>query len=472
MSTTMDLPAGQPSPTDISSEDWEACLRVLRVLSRDPMLAPDPLTFKGLIKRTYQTAKKKIRDDLRASERPVRLAEEKEDRTLLRRTVRAKTDAAGREISEAPDKRRSAISIGRLHRNRDCYCCSRRYRDVHFFYANLCPECATLNWSQRSARVNLEGRIAVVTGGRIKIGFQAALKLLRDGARVIVTSRFPADAVRRFQCEGDFDAWSDRLAVHGLDFRDLAAVETLIDTLLQSESHLDILVNNAAQTQSRPPAYIHAQLANERQALTGLSPRNRRLIGSAARRNREMAFIDHVSEPAPRDRFGEPVDCSQTNSSTRRLGEIGLRELLEVQVVNGTVPFMLCGRLKPLLLRSPFAKRFIVNVTSLEGQFDVSSRKREFHPHTNMAKAALNMLTRTSASDYARDQIYMNSVDPGWVSQEGTLPQQVKSRAAGFITPLDTIDAAARIYAPIIDGLAAPRPMAGRLFKNYREASW
>ena len=91
---------------------------------------------------------------------------------------------------------------------------------------------------------------------------------------------------------------------------------------------------------------------------------------------------------------------------------------------------MLNARLKPLMLRTPERDKHIVNVSAVEGQF-YRKFKTTRHPHTNMAKAALNMMTRTSATDYAADGIHMNSVDTGWVTDEDPVAdRRAQSRRA------------------------------------------
>ena len=90
-----------------------------------------------------------------------------------------------------------------------------------------------------------------------------------------------------------------------------------------------------------------------------------------------------------------------------------------------------------------------------------------------MAKAALNMLTRTSAADYARDGIHMNSVDTGWVSDEDPAALAQKKREEhGFHPPLDIVDGAARICDPIFSGLESGEHVSGVFFKDYRPTEW
>ena len=154
------------------------------------------------------------------------------------------------------------------------------------------------------------------------------------------------------------------------------------------------------------------------------------------------------------------------------MDEVGAQEMLEVQLVNSVAPFLLNSRLKPLMTRSPFGRRFIVNVSAMEGQF--YRHKTVYHPHTNMAKAALNMMTRTSGDDYAKDGIYMNSVDTGWVTEENPGDRRVhKQENLGFYPPLDIIDGMARIYQPIAEGINNQEtPVYGKFLKDYGECRW
>ena len=352
--------------------------------------------------------------------------------------------------------------------------------------------------ARRHARCDLRGRRAIVTGGRVKIGFQLTLKLLRDGADVLVTTRFPRDAARRLALVPDAADWVDRVHVYGVDLLDLAAVAGLLESVHRRFSSLDILVNNAAQTIRRPAAYHREVRAAECPPLEGLAARidvtdvprvaaptvpalpgpvpasaalpdsGRTSIGQAVAARRDA--VEALFPSGRTDETGQPLDLRDRNSWSLRLHEVDPAEWLEVQLVNSFAPFLLTSRLRGLLEASPWPDRYVVQVSAMEGSF---SRKHKTvrHPHTNMAKAALNMLTRTAAADYAASGIYMNSVDTGWVTDERPHPDKTAQREAGFRPPLDVIDGAARVYDPIVRGVRGER-VSGLFLKDYRPVEW
>jgi NAD(P)-dependent dehydrogenase (short-subunit alcohol dehydrogenase family) len=349
-----------------------------------------------------------------------------------------------------------------LRRQRTCYVCKQPFRQLHAFYHALCPGCAARNFAARGDTADLIGRRAIVIGGRVKIGFEVGAALARAGAGVTITTRFPRDAERRYAEAG----LGDRVEIVGLDFCDLRGVLGWIDGELARARPLDILINNAAQTVRRPPAYYARLVDSERAALppgvvSALPPP----LGDLAEQVREARVF-----PAGVDEEGEPLDLRPRNSWVLGASEVDPVELVEVHVINAIAPFLLASRLRPLLAASAFADRYIVNVSAMEGVFAYPN-KQPRHPHTNMAKAALNMFTRTSAEDYVRDGIHMNSVDTGWVTQENPQPHKQRAEAAGFCPPLDIVDGAARVLAPIFRGVRGA-PVAGVLFKDYEPAAW
>ncbi|CAL9360342.1 hypothetical protein SUDANB120_00648 [Streptomyces sp. enrichment culture] len=376
-----------------------------------------------------------------------------------------------------------------LHRPQRCYVCKDHYRHVHHFYHRLCPRCAEDNLARRTARTDLAGRRALLTGGRVKIGFQAALMLLRDGAELTVTTRFPRDAVRRFAAAPGAAGWWHRLEIAALDLRDPRQVLAFTGRLLAQGRPLDILINNAAQTLRRSPQAYSALAAAEDAAADPALPAARiwTAPGFLAPGHRaeplpwskELLAATGAPLPAPApaaqppanvDEAGLLTETAAVNSWTLRLGEVDPVEMLEVQLVNNVAPFLLADRLLPLLEASPHPRRYLVNVSAVEGRFAVRNKTGD-HPHTNMAKAALNMLTRTSAADLAARGIHACSVDTGWVTDEKPLPARERHAATGFRPPLDIVDGAARIYHPVVQGEAGT-PLHGVLLKDYRHVPW
>ncbi|MBX3227102.1 MAG: SDR family NAD(P)-dependent oxidoreductase [Labilithrix sp.] len=502
----------------------EACVDDRTVLAAIPTeLRVRLLTAAGRLSRPGRDEWRSMARALRKKERRTAREEDREAiaQTEIRSARRAEVFVAPARVvlSSEPHPHPSPNSSAgpgpaaeaprELSKSRNCYVCKDEYTRLHHFYDSMCPPCAELNYEKRFQTASLAGRTALITGARIKIGYQAALMMLRAGARVLVTTRFPRDAAERFAREPDFASFRDRLAVFGLDLRHSPSVETFARFITQTESRLDILINNAAQTVRRPAGFYAHLLALETAPFASLSP----AVQSVLRRHEEAASaIDEAPMPSSflewrggadaagirssallsqlpcaygdseadkrafplgrRDADLQQIDLRTMNSWRLALADVPSPELIEVQLVNAIAPFILASKLKPLMMRDVTNDKHVVNVSAMEGQFSRRT-KTDKHPHTNMAKAALNMMTLTSAPDYAKSGIFMNAVDTGWVTDEDPIVHSQRKQAEhDFQPPLDIVDGAARVCDPFFHGLLTGEHVWGKFLKDYRSVPW
>jgi NAD(P)-dependent dehydrogenase (short-subunit alcohol dehydrogenase family) len=457
-------------------------LEVLKQLDDLDPEHPDAIAIRQATAHVYKSVK--IR---RRSERRATITAADEAVTNLTATgARDRIDDETRGVLLQP--RAETEVVGTLHRARACYICKNRYRDVDAFYHQLCPACAELNRSKRDNRVDLEGRRALLTGGRAKIGMYIALRLLRDGAHLTITTRFPHDAVRRFTAMPDSSQWLHRLRVVGIDLRDPHQVVELAESVAAAGS-LDVLINNAAQTVRRSAqSYGHLVAAETAAAaietdvdIVDLRSGTAEIEAAIGKRmtpdavtalalTSGSASLARVEQGIAIDAGGLVPDLHPANSWSRRVHEIDPVELLEVQLCNSVAPFILVSRLRPALAASAHRRTYVVNVSAMEGQFS-RRYKGAGHPHTNMAKAALNMLTRTSAEDMLAEGILMTAVDTGWITDERPHPTKARLHDEGFHAPLDLVDGAARVYDPIVQGENG-NDLYGCFLKDFAPSPW
>ena len=464
----------------------QTALDVIAELDDLPVDHPDALAVRLATARLF----KQVKERRRRERRDAQLAH---DAAVTAATATAAPGRIDDETRGLPLTTETAAPLaGRLQRARACYQCKQRYVDVDAFYHQLCTTCAALNRSRRDARTDLTGRRALLTGGRAKIGMHIALRLLRDGADTTITTRFPRDAVRRFTSMPDSADWLHRLHVVGIDLRDPAQVIALADEVA-ARGPLDVLINNAAQTVRRSPgAYGHLVAAESAALPSGPLPELIDLGHAADAHPPALtagpqaftphavtalalasgsASLDRVADRTAIDAGGLVPDLDAVNSWTRTVSQVDALEMLEVQLCNSVAPFVLVGRLRASLAASPARRKHVVNVSAMEGQFG-RGYKGAGHPHTNMAKAALNMLTRTSAEEMLeQDGILMTAVDTGWITDERPHPTKARLHEEGFAAPLDLVDGAARVYDPVVRGEAG-EDLHGVFLKDYAPAPW
>src|SRR3984885_7759627 len=506
------------APADtLADEDVRTCVRVLRSIEADrshlTRLSQEQrrelLMLAGLVAKPDRHDVSRM---LKGFRRAKRQTSQEHDRAIIERAglrMQRRSKVYAPLWLERP-KPEAESAAGEFRQERNCYVCKQPFAKMHRYYDSMCETCGEFNYAKRGQTADLDGHYALITGARVKIGFQASLKLLRAGAHAIVTTRFPVDAIDRYSKEPDFGAFRERLEIHGLDLRHTPSVELFTQFLLERLPRLDYLLNNACQTVRRPAGFFEHLLAREGAALAALpdswrgplarhdelrrriegsheltsgalvaatrSLHGEGLLHSAALSQRRYLDEDYQSGEAlfPADRYDEDlqqVDLRDVNSWRLRMHEVKTPELLEVQLVNAVAPYVLNARLKPLMLRTSGRHKHVVNVSAVEGQF-YRTTKTDKHPHTNMAKAALNMMTRTSAPDFVKDGIHMNAVDTGWVTDEDPAAHAARKANLGFAPPLDIIDGAARIVDPLFSGRLSGEHIWGQFLKDYKPAPW
>ncbi|MEU1404882.1 SDR family NAD(P)-dependent oxidoreductase [Streptomyces sp. NPDC005728] len=481
----------------IDPERLAVCLGVLEELDKLEVDHPDAIAVRRATAGVYRTVKQRRRQERRA-------AKTAHDKAVTEATA---TGSAQRIDDETegilPSSATGAGQVaGILQRPRSCYTCKARYVEVDYFYHQLCPDCAGVNRAKRDARADLTGKRALLTGGRAKIGMYIALRLLRDGAHTTITTRFPKDAIRRFRAMDDSADWMHRLEVVGIDLRDPAQAVALADQVAEA-GPLDILINNATQTVRRLPSAYAALVEGESAPLPAGELPAHHVIGAF-----NSGAVDRLTEPAALpagtsgldaqqvadlalvagnasvarhldgtaiDAGGLVPDVVDTNTWVQTIEQISPVELLETQLCNYTAPFILISKLRPAMAdaagKATSGRAYVVNVSAMEGVFG-RGYKGAGHPNTNAAKAAMNMVTRTSGQEmFQTDGILMTSVDTGWITDERPHYDKLRLAEAGFHAPLDLVDGAARVYDPIVRGEEG-EDLYGVFMKDYAPGKW
>lgn len=481
-------------PHDIDPAELAIALRVLKQIPYMDHDHPDFIAVRQATAAMFKEVKRERRREIRARVNDA-------DRSVIAATATGAPDRIDDETRGIPlESSTSHSTAGTLIKPRACYICKQRYTVVDAFYHQLCPSCAAMSHSKRNARTDLTGKRALLTGGRAKIGMHIALRLLRDGAHTTITTRFPRDAVRRFTSLPDSSEWIDRLRIVGIDLRDPAQVIGLAESVAQ-RGPLDILINNAAQTVRRSPgAYSHLVDGENAPLPSGQLPELETfghtndahpqalersvaahpILAAASVKADQLTHLamtagssslERLADGTAIDAGGLVPDLAPINSWTQSVDQVDPLEMLEVQLANETAPFILISKLRASLAANTSSRSYIVNVSAMEGVF-ARGYKGPGHPHTNMAKAAVNMLTRTSAREmFETDGILMTSVDTGWITDERPHPTKVRLAEEGFHAPLDLVDGAARVYDPIVRGEAG-EDLFGVFLKDYAPSSW
>ncbi|MDH5367798.1 MAG: SDR family oxidoreductase [Cyclobacteriaceae bacterium] len=506
----------------LSKDQIEQCISILETLNGDTnQIFEIPkdrrielITQAGRLSRPQREEFKKRKKN--AKKNAKRKAAERDkharNKTGIRSAREASVFIAPKMIEQKGEK---TSPVGSSVAPRNCYVCKEVFTNLHHFYDTMCSTCGDFNYAKRFQTSDLTGQVALVTGSRLKIGYHITLMMLRAGATVIATTRFPVDSALRYAKEEDFETWGHRLKIHGLDLRHIPSVEIFCNYIEQQYNRLDVLINNAAQTVRRPAGFYQHLLENEERDISELSLSVKNILSDHEACLRELGAIGSMTENNDKnlpvawhgkqvgiglsasaklsqiaytvddslttekvfpigkmDADLQQVDLRKTNSWRLKLGEIHTYEMLEVQLVNSVAPFVLCNRLVHLMKKENTGMKHIINVSAMEGKFH-KYHKEPRHPHTNMAKAALNMMTLTSAADFAKYGIYTNAVDTGWVTDEDPIElAKKKEEIHDFQPPLDIVDGAARVMDPLFDGINTGKHWCGKFLKDYRPISW
>ena len=467
--------------------------------------------------------------------------EEQRDKTEDDVLIEDTKDVENRSLLKKKRKKEKEDETKEKYVYKSCYICKQKLGldNINKFYGSLCTKCGDYNYSFRTMKLDFSGRIAIVTGGRIKIGYYIVTKLLSYGCKVITTSRFPKDALFKFKEDPEYDLWKNNLIIYPIDFRIIQSTMNFVKYIQKNYSHVDFLINNAAQTVRRTTDYyeylmpievkklpeednekiikndylsIQKQISEDFEKNKNKSEKKENIIKIDIQKESErkqiinslVSLVNQNKDNNEKDEFiplsviasqikimeekdqpkvcimggdGQPYDFSKgKNSWNFELDEIPLEEFIEVQIINAWTPYYLCAKLKPMMMKSPFPDKYIVNVTAVEGIFN--HYKRTTHVHTNMAKAALNMLTRTCGKYMEKNGIYMTCVDTGWVSHMNEMNKIIDDETKEYaenemvIVPLDELDGAMRVLHPIIEGIKNKKYFSGILLKDYIKSKW
>ena len=467
--------------------------------------------------------------------------EEQRDKTEDDVLIEDTKDVKNRSLLKKKRKKEKEDETKEKYVYKSCYICKQKLGldNINKFYGSLCTKCGDYNYSFRTMKLDFSGRIAIVTGGRIKIGYYIVTKLLSYGCKVITTSRFPKDALFKFKEDPEYDLWKNNLIIYPIDFRIIQSTMNFVKYIQKNYSHVDFLINNAAQTVRRTTDYyeylmpievkklleednekiikndylsIQKQISEDFEKNKNKSEKKENIVKIDIQKESErkqiinslVSLVNQNKDNNEKDEFiplsviasqikimeekdqpkvcimggdGQPYDFSKgKNSWNFELDEIPLEEFIEVQIINAWTPYYLCAKLKPMMIKSPFPDKYIVNVTAVEGIFN--HYKRTTHVHTNMAKAALNMLTRTCGKYMEKNGIYMTCVDTGWVSHMNEMNKIIDDETKEYAenematVPLDELDGAMRVLHPIIEGIKNKKYFSGILLKDYIKSKW
>lgn len=362
-----------------------------------------------------------------------------------------------------------------------CYECKKYYDNTFCLsaYKAYCFDCGIKHYSNKIESVQLNGYTVFITGIRVKIGFATALRILRNGGKVIGTTRYPHFAISNYAKEPDYNMWKSNISIIKCDFLNIESVYKLLDIITSNNYQINAFINMAFRTVKTSTFYSEAVRSIETNLEKRFYLENEQLnnftnvVKYNGAQNKQILFDNDILSkantnslvtyqmPVKINIFKDVVDAKLECSWDKTIDKIDPKEIVECMAINQLVPTLIINSLKSKLI-NPL--KTIINICSFEGQFNYE-KKTDKHIHTNMCKSALNMLIRSLCED-SDPTFRAFTIDPGYVSGKKTNPELNE-------LPVSMDDAAAKIMWPIFRHFKGnPLDKSWIKIRNYNKEPW